>query len=211
MLMAKERKLTAAEENRLASFRETEKRLGEEGYRETLLTIKMGAANALSIVLMFVTAAVYVFIFFKANGTDPFSSWDSLMPLKVLGAVLVLTVVHELVHGLSWVIFSPATFSDISFGVDMQHLAPYCCCTAPLKRKNHLAGTLMPLVLLGIVPFVISVFTASLFLLTVSVMMTAAATGDIMIAAKLIRFRMTGNELLVIDHPVDAGTVVFER
>ena len=209
--MAKERKLTEAEEKRLASFHETEQRLAAEGYRETMLTISMNAANTLSIVFMVVTAMIYAVIFIKINGTVPFEIRGSLMPLGVIAAVLVLTVVHELVHGLSWVIFSPATFADIAFGIDMKHLAPYCCCTAPLQRRSHLIGTLMPLMLLGIVPFVISIFTASVFWLWVAVIMTAAATGDIMIAVKLLRYKKTGSELLVIDHPVDAGTVVFER
>ncbi|MBR2781404.1 MAG: DUF3267 domain-containing protein [Eubacteriaceae bacterium] len=93
----------------------------------------------------------------------------------------------------------------------MKHLAPYCCCTAALQKRSHLIGTLIPLILLGIVPFVISIFTASVFWLWVTVIMTAAATGDIMIAVKLLRYKKTGSELLVIDHPVDAGTVVFER
>ena len=209
--MAKERKLTEAEEKRLASFHETEQRLAAEGYRETMLTVSLNAANILSIVFLAVTALIYAVIFIKVNGTVPFETLGSFMPLSVIAAVLVFTVVHELVHGLSWVIFSPATFSDIAFGIDMQHLAPYCCCTAPLQKRSHLIGTLMPLILLGIVPFVISIFTASVFWLWVAVIMTAAATGDIMIAVKLLRYKKTGSELLVIDHPVDAGTVVFER
>ena len=209
--MAKERKLTEAEEKRLASFHETEQRLAAEGYRETMLTISMNAANILSFVFLAAAAIIYGVIFVKVNGTVPFETRGSLMPLGVIGAVLVLTVVHELVHGLSWVIFSPATFSDIAFGIDMKHLAPYCCCTVPIQKRSHLIGTLMPLTLLGIVPFVVSVFTSSVFWLWVAVIMTAAATGDIMIAVKLLRYKKTGSELLVIDHPVDAGTVVFER
>ncbi|MCR4894926.1 MAG: DUF3267 domain-containing protein [Eubacteriales bacterium] len=209
--MAKERKLTEAEEKRLASFHETEQRLAAEGYRETMLTISMNAANTLSIVFLAVTALIYAVIFIKVNGTVPFETLGSFMPLSVIAAVLVLTVVHELVHGISWVIFSPATFSDIAFGIDMKHLAPYCCCTVALQKRSHLIGTLMPLMLLGIVPFVISIFAASVFWLWVAVIMTAAATGDIMIAAKLISYKKTGSELLVIDHPVEAGTVVFER
>ncbi|MBR2780472.1 MAG: hypothetical protein IKD81_03550 [Eubacteriaceae bacterium] len=125
--MAKERKLTEAEEKRLASFHEKEKKLAAEGYKEKMLTVSLNAANILSIVFLAVTALIYAVIFIKVNGTVPFETLGSFMPLSVIAAVLVLTVVHELVHGLSWVIFSPATFSDIAFGIDVNY--------SPLRLK----------------------------------------------------------------------------
>ena len=75
--MAKERKLTEAEEKRLASFHETEQRLAAEGYRETMLTVSMNAANTLSIVFLAVTALIYAVIFIKVNGTVPFETLGS--------------------------------------------------------------------------------------------------------------------------------------
>ena len=209
--MEKERKLTEAEQKRLEMFMETEEKLIGEGYTENLLTVDLTKANILSVAVLFLTAAAFTFIFILINGKEPFAQMRRLLSPALIAAFLVLTVVHELIHGLTWTVCSKGTFADIAFGIDMKHLAPYCCCRVPLSKKSHLTGTLMPLILLGIVPFVISLITASVSLLAISVLMTDAATGDIMIALKVARYRMKGEELLVIDHPVEAGCAVFER
>ena len=41
--------------------------------------------------------------------------------------------------------------------------------------------------------------------------MTVAATGDVMIAVKVLRCKPESDDILLFDHPTEAGSVVFER
>jgi hypothetical protein len=41
--------------------------------------------------------------------------------------------------------------------------------------------------------------------------MILAAGGDIMLTIKLLRFKAEGSEVLIYDHPTQAGSVVFDR
>ena len=69
----------------------------------------------------------------------------------------------------------------------------------------------MPLILLGIVPMVVGIVLANLTVLFLGILMADAAGGDIMILHKLLTFKSTAAELVYMDHPTEAGSVVFEK
>lgn len=209
--MSEERKLTRAEEERLSDFEKVEEEYQSRGYARTVLTVDIRKANLLSFAILAAAAVVYGGIFFLVRGAEPFLSGGRIISFMVIIAVLVLTVVHEMIHGLTWIIVSGGSPRDISFGVDVKHASPYCSCRVPMKRSAYITGALMPLVVLGIIPFIPSVILGSVPLLTIAVIMTSAATGDIMIVKKISGYKSTANELLVIDHPVLPGAVVFEK
>ena len=208
----KNRKLSAKEQRRLNVFEETCERLSQEGYKKTDLTIGIVKANLFVFLLAIPVIAIGVLLFAWRN---PISL---LMPtsqgsLLFIVLFVVLIVVHELIHGLTWSMFSEHHFKDIEFGFMKELLTPYCTCTTPLPKKHYILGALMPCIVLGIIPTAIGILLGSHLLFWIGIVMILSAGGDIMIVWKVMKFKKQdeSKEILIYDHPTQAGSVIFEK
>lgn len=120
---------------------------------------------------------------------------------------LVGVVLHELIHGFFWAIFAKNGWNSIRFGVVKEYLSPYCHCTEPLRVRHYLIGAIMPLVLLGIVPGVISWFTGNIYLTLFGTVFTVSAIGDLLVVHLLKNF---SKDTYIQDHPKEAGFYVYK-
>ena len=206
----KRRTLTPAEEKRLRRFEALCAEMERKGYRKCALTVGIVRANVLTMVMAVPICAAAVLLFRRLNPGSGYGMNGTQMILWLVG-MLVLTAVHEGIHGLTWSFFAPGGFKDIEFGFMKQYLTPYCTCGTPLGKGPYIAGALMPLAVLGIVPWIVSLLCGSTLLLYLSLVMILAAGGDMLIVAELLRHRSDAEEQLVCDHPTQAGCVLFER
>ena len=206
-----ERELTAAEQGRLERYQQLSADLEAQGYKRTELTVGIVRANVIAMLAAIPIMVAGFALFMLANSRRELTRTFFDNGLVQIVAVLVLVVVHELVHGITWSFFTEHGFADIEFGFMKEYLTPYCVCTCPLTKTGHVVGTLAPLVLLGIIPTAIAIAMGSRGLLMLGLLMMLAAGGDVMIATMLLRHKETGTEYLVIDHPTQAGCAVFER
>ena len=124
---------------------------------------------------------------------------------------IVLIVVHELVHGATWALFTGDGFKSIEFGFIKKYLTPYCTCKVALPKKAYILGALMPLILLGIIPLIISIVIGSFGLMWLGIIMVVSAAGDILIVNKILRYKTDASDILYFDHPTDAGGIIFEK
>ena len=208
----KNRKLTEAEKRRLAHFEEVKEAHIRDGYAVKELTIGIVKANVYAILMALPLCLVTVIPFIWVNRGKLYFEGNPLVSMVLYVIVLaVLIVVHELIHGLTWSIFAEDHFKSIEFGFMKEYMTPYCTCTVPLKKGAYIAGALMPLVILGIIPSVIAIFTGSFFLLAIGFVMILSAGGDIMIVLKLLSYKSGAADVLIYDHPTQAGSVIFER
>ena len=206
----KARPLTRAEQKRLDKFEALSAQMVAQGYRRVELTVGIVAANIFAIVLLIPLCILGLGLFLLKN--DSFSGGFSPASLLLLFLVfLVLIVIHELVHGLGWSLFAAHGFKDIEFGFMKQYLTPYCTCSVPLTKGQYIFGALLPCVLLGIVPLVLGVFVGSLWLLFLGIIMTDSAAGDLMIVWKILRYKSDAARIVYMDHPTQAGGVIFEQ
>jgi hypothetical protein len=204
----KNRKLSEAEQRRLRGFERLCESMTAQGYRCTELTVSVVRANIVSMLIAIPVTVLGMGLFMLVNLNKDWVLGGNLASIAIL---LVLVVVHEGIHGLTWSIFAPNHLSDIEFGFMKEYLTPYCTCKTPLAKWPYVAGALAPLVLLGIIPTVVAIATSSFTLLVTGLIMILAAGGDVMIVWMILRHRTTGSELLVLDHPTQAGCAVFER
>ena len=204
------RKLTKAEQRRLEAFEKMSEEKIAAGYRRTNLTIGIVKANVFAIVLLIPVAIIGLVLYFWKNGFN-LGGMDFSNYLLFMIAFLVLIVVHELIHGVSWAIFSEHHFKDIEFGFMWKYLTPYCTCSVPLSKGQYIFGALMPMVLLGIVPMIVGILTGWFLWLLIGIIMTDAAAGDIMIVWNILNYKTTAQEYVYVDHPTQAGGVIFER
>ncbi len=212
MKSEKNRKLSAKEQRRLNVFEETCERLSQKGYKKTDLTIGIVKANLFVFLLAIPVVAIGVLLFAWKN---PISL---LMPspqgsLLFIVLFIVLIVAHELIHGLTWSLYAEHHFKDIEFGFMKEYLTPYCTCTTPLLKSHYIMGALMPCVVLGIFPMAIGILLGSHLLFWTGIVMILAAGGDIMIVIKVLAYKSQrdSKEILVYDHPTQAGSVIFEK
>ena len=206
----KSRELSPAEERRLRRFEELSEELTGQGYRRVELTVSIVKANIFGVVLLLPLLIVGIGLFFLHNHSVS-GGLGMLNPILFLVLLFALIVVHELIHGLSWSLFAEHHWKDIEFGFMKQYLTPYCTCGVPLKKGAYIFGALMPLILLGILPMIAGILTGSFGLLLLGIIMADSAAGDIMIVWKILRYRSEAETIVYIDHPTQAGGVIFEK
>ena len=203
-----EQKLTEAEKRRLEHFEKTSEEMVRQGYVRQDLTVDIRKANRFGIFLMFPLLIIGYGLYYLIHRRMEFAASSLLIFLLAFFGCIVL---HELIHGLSWSIFTPRHFGDIEFGVMMPSMNPYCTCLVPLKKGQYLLGAVMPLVLLGILPMIAGIAAGNTNVLFLGIVMTDAAAGDIMIVNRLLAYRSNAGEITYMDHPTEAGGVVFEK
>jgi hypothetical protein len=128
--------------------------------------------------------------------------------LNLLLYIVIVTggiVVHELIHGLTWSLFSKSGFRSIRFGIMRESFTPYCHCNEPLKVNHYRLGTVMPGIVLGIIPAVIAIIIGNLSLLVFGIFFSTAASGDLLILWVL---RHETSNTVVEDHPSKIGCIV---
>lgn len=203
----KQRKLTAAEQRRKVQLEQLEKALCAQGYQKHDLTIGLVYANVMASVLGLPIIALLCVAFFLRNVSGVIVAGNMLIWLLVL---VVLIVVHELIHGITWAVFAPHHWKAVEFGFIAKYLTPYCTCGEPLARYQYVIGALMPTLILGIIPAMFAIFSGNLFWLLTGCMMVLGGGGDMAIVLKLLRHH-SGTDAVYIDHPYEAGIIAFER
>ena len=207
----KARKLTEAEQKRLEKFESIADEMIRKGYSRVELTVSIVKANIFAVILLIPLLVIGMGLYILKNKGFEFRSSPSAFFIWLMLAFVVLIVIHELLHGLGWSIFAERHFQDVEFGFMKQYLTPYCACLVPLSKKQYIFGALLPCFVLGIVPMFTGILTGSLLLLLIGIFMTDSAAGDLIIVWKILRYRSECSEIVYMDHPTQAGGVVFER
>ena len=200
--------LSEKEKRRLENFEKISGNMEQQGYVRQNLTINIAKANILSLLLMLIAFVAGCLLYYAVNHRVDFADFNAF---SFLIYFIILTVIHEMIHGACWVIFSPGRFKDIEFGIMKPSFSPYCACLVPLKKWQYMVGVIMPGVVLGVIPFVFSIMLAKPFGLFMASAMIAIAAGDLMIFRKIAKYNSKEKEVVYMDHPTDAGGVIFER
>lgn len=171
------------------------------------LSVSMAKVNALMLPFALLTLLMPL-AFWLVHGTTAIKEgFDVFFTLKVFLPAFILGIIaHELIHGITWALFSPAKWRDISFGFQVKTLTPYAHCKVPLKLRHYMLGALMPGLLLGILPFSIGLVLNNGMLAVGGFIFTFVACGDFWI---LYSLRNEPAEAMVKDHPKNAGCIVY--
>lgn len=169
------------------------------------LSIPMARAN---LIVFFIAIPVVVLQFvlfgiFHPN-VDRSLTWNFAVFLL---ALILGVIIHELIHGVTWMLAGRKPWSSIKFGFQIETLTPYAHLKEPVEVNAYRIGAFMPGLIVGILPFILSLLTGSTNLFWFSLVHTTAAGGDWLILW-LIRNVKSGP--LVEDHPSQAGCYVFE-
>jgi hypothetical protein len=177
-----------------------------ENHQKEKKIIDIRQAHKVSLTIFGIAAVVFGVPFWLI--WQPVFSWSAFAfgAMLFVPIVLVGIVLHELIHGICFGLSAKNGFRSIRFGVLWHYFAPYCHCKEPLKIKHYFIGALMPALVLGLVPAVISLFNGCVLCLIFGVLFIAAATGDFMVVWILRKENLNS---YVQDHPSEAGCYVF--
>ena len=202
------RKLSRREQARLEDFQRLSGQMRQQGYRRVDLVVDVVQANVMAVVVMLPFLAAAAVLFFALNPVGEVYIPLSGMALWLL-AFLVLVVLHEAIHGLTWGLMAPHGFKAIVFGVIWQMLTPYCTCNDGLKRWQYLLGGLMPTLILGFGLAGLATAQGSLWLFSLAEVMILGGGGDFLVVLKILRHPQKDGGVYY-DHPYECGLVVFE-
>lgn len=173
------------------------------------LTISMERANANALLIAPFLVAILVVPYILLWGFDGLFGWltgSALPAILVVPVLLVSFYLHELLHGLGFVLASRVPLNQLKIGFSRKALSPYIHCPVPVTASTYKIALALPGLVLGIVPALIGIGLGIGWLTLYGMMMAVAALGDGQIAW-LVR-RLPGSTR-VIDHPEDAGCEVL--
>ena len=173
-----------------------------EGYVTELRTIGMLKANIVALVVLGLFCLLGVAGMYAIwGGFSLGNPWNGM--LFIVGFWVGIAV-HELIHGFTWMWTTRSGFSHLRFG--LLRGGVYCHIDVPMNKRGYVVGALMPLLLLGIIPFLLSFATNSLWLMLFGVIFIACAMGDVLIVWAI---RKEPPDTLVYDHPSEPGCIVY--
>ena len=167
-------------------------------------TMGFGAVNLIAMIMIIPTTAAILFPFILIWDYETFKTGKDLFMEDFFLYLLAGVIIHELLHGLTWALFTVNGLKAIKFGVKWKYLTPYCHCKEPLKVKHYRIGGAMPLIILGIVPSIIGLLFGHGVILSLGIFFTWAAAGDII---ALFMLRELDRDVYVSDHPEKMGFI----
>lgn len=203
------RKLTEKELKRKNDFEKISSEMQQKGYKIKNMTINIRQANFLGPLSMLPFIALTFLFYYNVNSFD--LGGISLRFVVAAFLLLPLTILHELIHGITWGFFAKNHFHSIDFGFIWSSFSPYCTCFEPLEKWQYLLGTAMPTLVLGGGAAVVSVMTNQLLLFILAEFMIISGGGDFLIILKSMLYHTDKQESVYCDHPYECGFVVFEK
>ena len=167
-------------------------------YKKQLVKFKTDKISELSIALF-----VFPFVLFAALNLLAFKR-----PLLVTGKVyfdvaiiiglfVVGLVCHEGLHALGAIIFAGKKKEDISFGANFKKMMLYCHIKTPMKVSSYMALLLIPAIVTGLIPLIISAIFGNILLVTVFALLFSGGAGDFIMFFSLLK---KDKNALVLDH-----------
>lgn len=175
------------------------------GYTKEPRTIKLLTANILAAAAMIITFVIGTIISKLIYGHVPYET-STTSAITFIVALIAGMVIHELIHGITWMLTIHCSWKNISFGFIKGN--PCCHCNQPMDKRSYVIGALMPLILLGVIPWLTGILAGILYLMTFGAIYIAGAMGDIMMVWAI---RHEANDTKVYDHPSEAGCVIYRK
>ena len=213
------RELTPDEAKRNEHYEREKARLEQEGYKSYDLTASVLKANVMAVLLVLPFVAIFTIIYLMVNNVTGWElihgamdGFDTLLELLLHFAIFfALVVVHELIHGVSRAMCAKSGWKSISFGFIAKNLTPYCACNEPLTKFAYIFGAMMPAVVLGFIPGIISIVIGNAYVFFMAMVMILAGGGDIHTTLVLLMFKPNGKKAIYIDHPYLIGLAAFVK
>jgi len=155
----------------------------------------------------FATLVIFITCFFLVVPVTPKEASLSINLWGLILAIIFGIICHEAIHAIVFVRYAKEGFKSIKFGVLWKALAPYCHCIEYIPVKNYRLVLLMPAVVLGAIPIIISYVIGNFTVLIWGSIMFGGGVGDFFVFWMLRKFDKND---MVLDHPDKIGFYYYE-
>lgn len=167
-------------------------------YKKQLVKFDIGKINNFALLLFILPfaamAAINLLAFKRPLLLTSAFYWDILIAIAIFICGLVC---HEGLHALGGILFGKVKPQDIKFGILPKQFMLYCHIKTPLKVSAYQALLLLPVIVTGIIPLLISAFFGNIFLVVVFAALVSGGAGDIIMFKSLCKLN---KDQLIIDH-----------
>lgn len=183
------------------------------------ITVDILKLNKFSFVILLLVLILIVFPFFllwKSNLYDNivylskcFSHTTLFLNTVIVLSILIVGIIlHELIHCVTWAAFSEDRFKAVKFGFNWKTCTPYSHCRNSMLNKHYILSTIMPLIILGVIPSLFALIYGNLLMLIYGLFFIISASGDILLVFYLFKENMNS---IIKDHPNKIGFYVCEN
>lgn len=175
-------------------------------YREyTLSAVKANIYGTLGMIPSIFVVYLYLYLYGIQAVVTGLGNLESDLALLVV-LLIVGTVMHEGLHGLTWSWFGHISMKKIRFGMHWKLLTPYAHCKVPLEANAYRWGVVMPGLVVGLIPAIIGIVAKSPIFLWFGTLFIMGAGGDFI---TLWLLRKVPGDYLIEDHPTKVGCIVW--
>jgi len=180
---------------------ELTKYMEEQGY--TVINRTTSELKANLSVLFTLPIVIYLrLLYTKLWGWASFTQTEIII---IVFTLIILFLAHEFIHAIVSALYCINKWRSIKFGIS-GFISPYCHCSEPLNITHYRLIVIAPLIILGIIPYLLSLLIGNLIILFCSLHMILCASGDLLIIWLL---RKGKKDALVYDHPTAIGCLIF--
>lgn len=177
---------------------------------ENSYSITATEANLKSLVLVIPMAAMGIGVYWMVWGWEKIVQDLAIIPENFFVSLLIFVfgiALHELLHGITWMLVGGLDRSAIKYGFNFLALAPYAHCKEPLAAHKYRLGVIAPGLFLGFLPYVVGMILGEAALIWFGFIFSLAAGGDFLMLW-IIRDIPAG--LKIVDHPDRVGCSLAE-
>lgn len=144
------------------------------------------------------------------NIHESFFQWLVTFLAVILLFILSITIggiLHELIHAVFFAPFLPTKFKGLKFGYMKDKMALYVHLKEPISITGFRLGTVMPGIVLGIIPIISGIMYGYLSVLLFGLFLTIAAVGDFLLLSKTLHVK---SGYKIKDNPDDIGVDIIK-
>ena len=101
--------------------------------------------------------------------------------------IFLWLIIHELLHGLGFIIFKEVKFKNLTFGMFLEKGIFYVMCKQNIDRRIILTSLCFPVIIIGIITLMLGMYINSFMLVYLSIMNIVASIGDIVMIIYFIK------------------------
>ena len=141
---------------------------------------KLGLLNIIAIILLITMC----FLTYYITGSISFlSNFDFI----IIILMFLWFILHELLHGLGFLALGKVKLQNVIFGAELEKGIFYVMCKEEISKTNILVSLIFPLVLIGILTYIIGLCIHSDILVFLSILNIGGASGDIMMFLDILK------------------------
>lgn len=157
--------------------------------------------TSLPFILLFSINYIYLW------GVESFSKGFIIFNFRYFLPVILIGIpIHKIIHWIVLII-GKKSVKNVKFGFHIKVLSPYVHCKEPVAVQLYRIATIMPGIILGILPSVYGIITGGSLILFWGLVFIFAAGGDLLV---LWLTRKVSIDEYVLDHPKKAGCYIMK-